>query len=609
MHTARDVVGRDEERDALDAVLDRRAPGSGPAGIALEGEAGIGKSTLWLEAVDHARARGLRVLTARPVESERTLAHAGLGDLFDDALDDVLPALPPPRRRALEVALLLVEAGSRPVEPLGLGVAVRSALELLVAEDGLVVAVDDLQWLDSSSASALGFALRRLREDVLVVWTRRLGGDDGQTAVEEALGPDRIEHVRVGPLSVGAIHRVLRDQLGRAVPRPTLLRLHEASRGNPMYALELARALGDADAIHDPTQPLPVPGRLEELVSARLDALPAATHEALVLVSAESRLTREQLGEAGIDEHALAPALDERVLELGEGTVRFAHPLLASVLSRDMGADERREVHGRLAGLVDDPLARARHLALSADTPDAALAATLEEASGAALGQGAPIVAAELGEYALRLTPPDDAEGLARRLAATARAHFAAGAADRARALAVDLLGRAKPGTERAEALVLAADLDELQRAVLLLREALLEPDTPVALQASIHQRLSLLVRFADGLAAAEEHARAAVELAGVSGDATVRAASLGSLALIRFNAGEPGARELAEQAHALAAGDPQASADTVFALGHVLVWSCELERARAELDDRQIPERGCGLALVTLVRFSELLG
>ena len=98
MHTARDVVGRDEERDALDAVLDRRAPGSGPAGIALEGEAGIGKSTLWLEAVDHARARGLRVLTARPVESERTLAHAGLGDLFDDALDDVLPALPPPRR-------------------------------------------------------------------------------------------------------------------------------------------------------------------------------------------------------------------------------------------------------------------------------------------------------------------------------------------------------------------------------------------------------------------------------------------------------------------------------------------------------------------------------
>ena len=232
---------------------------------------------------------------------------------------------------------------------MALGVAVRSALELLAAEDGLVVAVDDLQWLDSSSAAALGFALRRLGDDVLVVWTRRLGEDDRRTAVEEALGPDRIERVRVGPLSVGAIHRVLSDQLGRPVPRPTLLRLHEAAGGNPMYALELARALGDEDAMRDPTQPLPVPGRLEELVSARLDAFTGATHEALVLVSAESRLTPSQLGEAGVDEGALAPALEERVLELGEGTVRFAHPLLASVLYQSLSADERREAHARLA--------------------------------------------------------------------------------------------------------------------------------------------------------------------------------------------------------------------------------------------------------------------
>ena len=144
---------------------------------------------------------------------------------------------------------------------------------------------------------------------------------------------------------------------------------------------------------------------------------------------------------------------------------------------------------------------------------------------------------------------------LARRTAATARAHFAAGAVDRARALAADLLAGAAPGTARAEALVLAAEADELQRAVLSLREALREPGTPLVLQASIHQRLSLLVRFADGLAAAEEHARAAVELAASAGDAAVRAASLGSLALIRFNAGEPGALELAEQAHELAAG------------------------------------------------------
>ena len=217
---------------------------------------------------------------------------------------------------------------------------------------------------------------------MLLVWTRRLGGDDESTAVEEALGPDRIERVRVGPLSVGAIHRVLRDQLARPVPRPTLLRLHEASGGNPMYALELARALGDEDAMHDPTQPLPVPERLEELVSARLDGFPAATHEALVLVSADSRLTPAQLGEAGIDEEALAPALDERVLELagGDGPLHAPAARLRALPGSARG--ERRDAHRRLAGLVDDPLARARHLALSADLPDAELAATLEDAAG-----------------------------------------------------------------------------------------------------------------------------------------------------------------------------------------------------------------------------------
>ena len=584
MHTTREVVGREEERGALDAVL-VRVSGSGPAGIALEGEAGIGKSTLWRELVDRARGRGVRVLTARPVESERALAHAGLGDLFDDVLDDVLPGLPQPRRRALEVALLLEDAGSRPVDPRALGVAVRSVLELLAGEGSVVVAVDDLQWLDSSSAAALGFALRRLGDaDVLVVWTRRTG-EDGGTAVEAALGPARIERVQIGPLSVGAIHRILSDQLGRPVPRPTLLRLHEASGGNPLYALELARALGDDDPMRDPTQPLPVPGPLEELLSARLGAFTGTTREALVLVSVGSRLTTAHLGEAGVHEAALAPALGERVLEPGEGTIRFAHPLLASVLYQGLTPTERRDTHARLAGLVDDPLARARHLALSEDTPDAALAATLEEAATTAAGQGAPIVAAELGEHALRLTPPDAQADLARRTAATARAHFAAGAADRGRALAAGLLDRAAPGPERAGALVLAAELSDLQRSVSLLREALLEPETPAALRASIHQRLGLLVRFTEGLGAAEEHARAAVELADDAGDPALRAAALGSFALIRFNAGDPGALELADQAHSLAAGDPYASTETAFTLGHVLVWSCELERARTLLE------------------------
>ena len=159
----------------------------------------------------------------------------------------------------------------------------------------------------------------------------------------------------------------VRGRLSLTVARPTLLRLHEASGGNPFYALEIARALGSESAVRDPTQPLPVPERLEELVSARLDGFTGATHEALVLASAHGRLTVAELGQLGIEQSALEPALAGQVIELEHGTVRFTHPLLASVLYQGLPAVERQRAHRRLADLVEDPVARARHLALSTD--------------------------------------------------------------------------------------------------------------------------------------------------------------------------------------------------------------------------------------------------
>ena len=582
---ASEIVGRDEEVKSLVGFLDRCGGQRGPVALALEGEAGIGKSTLWRAAVDEARERGLRVLVARPAESERTMAHAGLGDLLDGVLDEVLPSLTAPRRRALEVALLVEDADGRPVDQRALGVAVRSAIEAL-AEEGLVLAIDDLQWLDTSSAAALGFALRRLDDvSVALIWTRRSG--EHSSNVEHALAPDRIERLPVGPLSVGATHQILHSLLPRGVPRPTLLRLHEASGGNPFYALELGRSLAAEGAERDPTQPLRVPKQLEELVAARLDGFDASTREVLALASADARLTPAQLADAGFAPDALEPARDEHVLEVAGGTVRFTHPLLASVLYQGLTAAERQHVHGRLAGLVEEQASRARHLALSTDVPDAELAALLEAAARAAAAHGAPTVAAELGEHALRLTPPADRADLNRRAAAAARAHLAAGEVDRGRVLAAELAGRAEPGVERAEALVLLSEAEDMPRAVPLLKQALLEPGAPAALRASVHQRLSLDVRFLEGLDAAEEHALAAVELAEEVGDAPLRASALGGLALIQLNAGRPGALELADQAYMLVQGveGSQAAADACFSFVHVLVWSAHFERARALLE------------------------
>ena len=582
-----EVVGRDMELGELSAALDRRGAVRGPIAIALEGDAGIGKSTLWRAAVEDARARGLRVLVTRPAESERTLAYVGLGDLLDDVFEDVLPALTPPRRRALEVALLVGDAAGRPVDQRALGVAVRSALESL-AEDGLLIAIDDLQWLDAASASALGFALRRmLQSNVTLLWTRRLGEPEQSAAVEDALDSDRIERLRVGPLSVGATHQVLRSLLSRGLARPTLLRLHAVSGGNPFYALELARVLGADGAVRDPTQPLAVPERLEELVSARLDGFEAPTHEVLVLASADARLTPTQLAGAGIEPGALDPALAANVIELAGGSVRFTHPLLASVLYQGLPIGERQRVHRRLAEMAEDPLARARHLALSTDLPDAELAALLEAAARTTAAQGASMVSAELGEHAMRLTPPEHLSDLDRRAAAAARSHLAAGDVERGRVLAAELAARAAPGAERAEALVLLAEGGDMPLAVPLLKQALQEPGAPAALRASIHQRLSLDVRFLEGLDAAEEHARAAVDLAEQVGDPSLRASALGGLALIQLNAGRPGALELAEQAYELVRGGEvsQAVADVAFPFAHVLVWSAAFDRARALLE------------------------
>src|SRR5437870_8683458 len=210
-----EVVGRDEELGSLDAFLDRRPAAEGAIAFVLEGEAGIGKSTLWLAAVTAARERGLLVLSSRPAEAERGLAHAGLGDLFDDVLDDVLPALSMPRRRALEVALLLEEASGDPVDHRALGVAVRGVLQLLSEREPILIAVDDVQWLDPSSSSALAFALRRLpASHVPLLLARRLVDRTQPSELEQALGADRVQRLPVGPLSLGAVHRLLRDRLG-----------------------------------------------------------------------------------------------------------------------------------------------------------------------------------------------------------------------------------------------------------------------------------------------------------------------------------------------------------------------------------------------------------
>jgi DNA-binding CsgD family transcriptional regulator len=577
-----EVVARGEELSALDAVLDRAAAGS--AALVLEGEAGIGKSTLWRAGVDAARARGMCVLLSQPAEVERGLAHAGLGDLFENALESVLPALSAPRRRALEVALLVEDAvhGS---DRRTLGVAVRSALDVLTAQAPVVLAVDDLQWLDPSSASVLAFALRRMREQpILLLLARRLGEGAEASELERAIEGDRVERLSIGPLSLGATHRLLQARLGRTFSRPTLLRVHEVSGGNPFYALEFARVLS-ADV--DPMEPLHVPATLEGLVRARLDGLPPATRQCLLLASALGRPSAALIADVGVTEDVLEPAFAGHVIERADGTIRFTHPLLASVVYQGVSADERRRVHGLVAQIVDDPIVRARHLALSTERPDTEIAAALEDATALASNRGASIAAAELGEHALRLTPSDARDDRHRRAIGATRAHLEAGEGRRARTIAVDLVASTRAGPSRAEALLLLAELESLDRSVALLHEALVEAAARPALRAVIHRRLAEHGRMTKGREWAQEHARASLDLAESLDDDALRAGALSVLAALRFEMGDPEAPRLAERAYEAAAvvADEELLKDAGMELAYMLMWSTETGRARTMLE------------------------
>jgi DNA-binding CsgD family transcriptional regulator len=570
------ILGRDSELDAVRTFLD--SPADGFAGFVVEGEPGIGKSTLWRAGVEHARSSGLQVLEARPAEAERGLAHLVLGDLFEDAIDAVLPRLSPPRRHALEGALLFADAPPAAVDPRALGIAVRDALAVLAEQRALVVAIDDLQWLDAASEGALAFAFRRLdASSVLLLLARRRVDGAYRSELEQALRETNMQRLPLEPLSVGALHSFLRDRVGRAFARQTLLRIHEQSGGNPFYALEIARALGEEI---EPTKPLPIPKSLDELVRGRLSVLPAATREALALASAVGTASESLLERAGVALNTLAPAVDAGVIVRDQGTIRFTHPLLAS-------AAYNASVHGRLATVVDDPLAKARHLARSSDSPDADIARVIEEAAQQATERGAAALAAELDEHALRLTPPADVDARHRRALATARAYESAGEWTHAQSIARELLAETGPGPQRADVLVLLAEFEVDELAVPLLEEALGEAVAQPDLHLRIQIRLALSRRFTIGFAAAFDDVRAAIETAEGLNDDALRVLALRSAAFVGRVGLAPEAQAYAAQAWEIAvrSGAPELLKDSAAVYGKLLVDRGEYEAARVRLE------------------------
>lgn len=446
-----ELRGRGQETRCIEEFLERAA--LAPEVLVLSGEPGIGKTALWQAGLERARAGGARVLAHRAVEAEATLAFAGVSELLASVVDEILPSLGELRRRALEAALLLERPDAdTAADPRAIGLAVLDSLKALSADAPVLLAVDDFQWLDTASARTLLFTVRRLSDErVGTLLTVRPEARE----LERGLASGAAQRLAVGQLDVAALFAVLKDHLGLKLSRPQLTQLCEVTGGNPFFALQIAREL----ALWPPApgRPLRIPGGLREVVGGRLAKLPAVSRETLLLAAALARPTVETLAAASGDPAAVLDGLERAaragVIELDGDRVRFSHPLLASVCYDQTPPWRRRDAHARLATAINDSEERARHLALAAEGPDPAVAATLDEAAPHALARGAPAAAAELYEIAAQLTPSTEPAASRQRRLDAAEAHRLAGDPERAGAILAELLAETPPGAQRADIL------------------------------------------------------------------------------------------------------------------------------------------------------------
>jgi DNA-binding CsgD family transcriptional regulator len=529
------VVGRELELDAAKRFLDSVEAGS--AALVLGGEPGIGKTTVWRAACELADDRGYRVLACRPAQAEAKLSYAGLTDLLVDC-GDAYARIPDPQREALGIALLQSAPGTTPPDPRVVYAAFSSTLHVLASEYTLLVAVDDLQWLDRPSAAALVFALRRAGgARIGFLLARRTEEDELlPAALARALQDAGAERIELGALTVGALHTIIADAVGRPPPRPVLLRLADVSRGNPFYALEIARELerhGELSA----GEALPIPADLSELVASRIARLSPVTQDALLTAAALASPRQEQL-----DREAIAAAEDAGLVRLRGDRVTFSHPLFASAVYASAAPERRRQVHRLLADEVTEPEERARHLALATTGADEAIAAELDAAAVQARARGSPEAAAELMELAVRLTPPDDEAARDERVLAAAEHAFHAGDLARSRALAEDVLSGSTDGHRRGHALRILGEAryheSSFGEAVPLFEEALsLLADDPRVVD--LHVNLAYAYVNLGDMQAAQPHAVAAVEHAERAGDDGLTAVALAVFVIVRFYAGE----------------------------------------------------------------------
>jgi DNA-binding CsgD family transcriptional regulator len=532
------VVGRPVEFQAIADFL--VAACADPAAVVIEGEAGIGKTTVWLAAVDSALDAGFQVFSARPAAAESVLAYAALADMLEEVDPDAWTGIPGPQRAALEGILLRAAPNEVVTDSRTVSAGFVSLIKRLQQTRPVLLAIDDLQWLDSSSQQVIAFAARRLSGRVGMLGTLRTGLGGGRPASWLQMPRlAEVRRIRLGPLSLGGLHAVISGRLGRSLSRAAIVRIYEVSQGNPFYAIELAREMDERMTGTD----LQLPGSLAELVRTRIGSLGAEARRVLLAAACVSAPTVDLIARAIRQdaEHVvglLEEAENKGIVGIAGYRINFTHPLLATGVCSEATTAQRRKMHRRLADVVEEPELQARHLAMAVAWGDPHTLDCLDRAAEIAGTRGAPAAAADLLELALGL-----GGGTAERRIRLAGYHFAAGNTMHARAILEETIASLGPGELRAQALSLLGPAhifdDSFLEGVAAMERSLDEARDDLALRVPTLVALLLPLFNTGQLAAAAHRAEGAVADAQRLGNPVLLSQALSLRAFLGFLRGD----------------------------------------------------------------------
>lgn len=597
------VVDRPAEQRALTELLAVSA--ERPAALMLTGEAGIGKTTVWIDGIERATAAGFRVLSTRISAAETVLAYAGLAGLLSSVDPEVYAWLPPTQRLALDRVMLREDADGPMTDQRAVGAAFASVLATLAGATPLLVAIDDVQWLDVPSMQVVSAVARRLAGPIGLLATVRTGADDVSPRTWlELPRPESMQWITLQPLSVGALHTVVFDRVGRSFSRPRMLQIHETSGGNPFYAVELARAADDGawDAGAS------LPSSLAEVVHLRIGNVGEEAESALLAAAALADPTVELVARATDSTPAAVVAALEDAEEKGiviiDGhRLRYTHPLLARGVYSASAPARRRRIHRRLAEILDEPELRARHLALASAEGDQETLASLDGAAQTARQRGAPAFAAELLDLAIGL-----GGATSERRILAAMNYFDAGDLATARARLDSVIGGLGPGPLRAQAMTLLANVrlhdDSFAEAAGLLARAADECDDPASRVQILIMRSYALFNCGE-TEVATAYIKDAVAEATALGHPALLSSTLGMHTTLRFLVGDGLDDEGLRRAIELDDDNEAVPVAARIRVQHALLraWSGELADADAELAAlrRRCAERGEETELIFL--------